>query len=60
MMMWYFPCTVKFMSVDDQIAILGSGNHGRRPNFFSPFSLPFLSLFPLHVVSVSKEEVFIK
>jgi hypothetical protein len=32
-------CTVKFMSVDDQIAILGSGNHGMRPNFFPPFSL---------------------
>jgi hypothetical protein len=31
-----FFCTVKFMSVDDQIAILGSGNHGR--NFFPPSS----------------------
>jgi hypothetical protein len=35
-----FFCTVKFMSVDDQIAILGSGNHGMWPKFIPPFPFP--------------------
>jgi hypothetical protein len=38
------------MSVDDQIAILGSGNHGMGPVFFPPFSL----------FTVPKEEIFIE
>jgi hypothetical protein len=37
---WAFSA-VKFMSVDDQIAILGSGNHGMRPKF--PSSLPLFA-----------------
>ena len=32
-------CTVRFMAVDDQIAILGSGNQGASPELsFLPFS----------------------
>ena len=37
-----FFCTVKFMAVDDRIAILGSGNQGARPESLPPFSLRHL------------------
>ena len=43
MLTWASFLTVKFMSVDDQIAILGSGNQGATPNFFFPHLFSRLS-----------------
>ncbi len=51
MVVWTTNCTVKFMSVDDHIAIIGSGNHGAGFNFYALFFPPIL---PLHVTFVLK------